>query len=393
MTKVQRTRLITGIAVLILASGVLGWRRLFSASPTPVVIELSGRIEGDESAVAPKTAGRILDVRVREGDSVEQGDILARLDDEQARARVDEARTAVLVAAASEQAARQEVVVLEQQLQASELQTKQAEVDAAGRVQQADADVAAAEADLARQDAANQLAAFDKDAYTKLVATGAASERQGRQAVATADQQTAAVAAARRRVEASRGALTTAKASLSNAGIRTAETARIREQIALQHAEAASAAAGADEARARLREATANLGDLTVTAPFRGTVVTRSAEPGEVVQAGTAIVTLVDLGRVYLRGFIPEGRIGDVVVGQHARVRLDAQAGEPLDAIVSRVDPQATFTPENTYFTDDRVKQVVGVKLLLRSAAGHAKPGMPADGEILIHGDHWPGSR
>src|SRR5690348_3831300 len=141
MTKVQRTRLITGIAVLILASSVLGWRRLFSASPTPVVIELSGRIEGDESAVAPKTAGRILDVRVREGDSVEQGDVLARLDDEQARARVDEARTAVLVAAASEQAARQQVVVLEQQLQASELQTKQAEVDAAGRVQQAEADV------------------------------------------------------------------------------------------------------------------------------------------------------------------------------------------------------------------------------------------------------------
>lgn len=392
MTRAQRTRLTTGIAVVILAGGMLGWRRLFSAAPPAVVIELSGRIEGDESAVAPKTAGRILDVRVREGDSVEQGDVLARLDDEQARARLDEARTAVLVAAASEQAARQQIAVLDQQRQASELQTRQAEVDAAGRVQQAEGDVAAAEADLARQDAANQLAAFDKDAYTKLAASGAASERQGRQAIATADQQAAAVAAARRRVDAARGALTTARASLSNTGIRSAETARIREQIALQHTEAASASAAADEARARLREATANLGDLTVIAPFRGTVVTRSAEPGEVVQAGTAIVTLVDLGRVYLRGFIPEGRIGDVVVGQHARVRLDAQT-EPLDAIVSRVDPQATFTPENTYFKDDRVKQVVGVKLLLRSAAGHAKPGMPADGEILIHGDRWPGSR
>ena len=52
-----------------------------------------------------------------------------------------------------------------------------------------------------------------------------------------------------------------------------------------------------------------------------------------------------------------------------------------------RVDPQASFTPENTYFREDRVKQVVGVKLRLRGAVGFAKPGMPADGEILVEGE------
>lgn len=51
-----------------------------------------------------------------------------------------------------------------------------------------------------------------------------------------------------------------------------------------------------------------------------------------------------------------------------------------------RIDPQATFTPENTYFRDDRVKQVFGVKLLLKNPQGYAKPGMPADGEILTGG-------
>ena len=55
-----------------------------------------------------------------------------------------------------------------------------------------------------------------------------------------------------------------------------------------------------------------------------------------------------------------------------------------------RIDPQATFTPENTYFRDDRVKQVVGVKLGLKAGFGFAKPGMPADGEILVQGDTWP---
>ena len=57
---------------------------------------------------------------------------------------------------------------------------------------------------------------------------------------------------------------------------------------------------------------------------------------------------------------------------------------KPLEAVVSRIDPQATFTPENTYFRDDRVKQVVGVKLQLKTGIGYAKPGMPADGEIEV---------
>jgi HlyD family secretion protein len=152
-----------------------------------------------------------------------------------------------------------------------------------------------------------------------------------------------------------------------------------------------SASAQTEQARAQLAEAQANRDDLTIRAPFAGTIVTRSAEPGEVVGGGTAVVTLVDLSRVYLRGFVPEGRIGTVKVGQPARVYLDSNPNEPIEASVSRVDPQATFTPENTYFREDRVKQVVGVKLQLAGAVGFAKPGMPADGEILVS-NSWPKS-
>ena len=169
--------------------------------------------------------------------------------------------------------------------------------------------------------------------------------------------------------------------------------ATVGKQLAQQEAEVSSAVASTEQARAQLMEAQANRADLTIRAPFAGTVVTRSAEPGEVVGVGTAIVTLVDLGRVYLRGFVPEGRIGTVKVGQAARVFLDSNPNVPVDAFVSRIDPQATFTPENTYFRDDRVKQVVGVKLQLKGAVGFAKPGMPADGEILISGDTWPKGR
>ena len=151
--------------------------------------------------------------------------------------------------------------------------------------------------------------------------------------------------------------------------------------------------AAAQQARFVLTEAQANRSDLTVTAPFDGTVMTRAAEPGEVVQAGTAIITLLDMSKVYLRGFVPEGAIGKVKIGQAARFYLDSNTGKAVEAYVERIDPQATFTPENTYFRDDRVKQVVGVKLRVKGAIGFAKPGMPADGEILVEGDTWPAGR
>ena len=104
----------------------------------------------------------------------------------------------------------------------------------------------------------------------------------------------------------------------------------MRKQIAQQQAEIASATAQTERARAQLAEAQANREDLIVKAPFSGTVMTRAAEPGEVVTAGTPLVTLLDLSKVYLRGFVPEGQIGKVKVGQAARVYLDSDP-EPAD--------------------------------------------------------------
>ena len=389
-----RRRILPIIIVLLLAAAGYTWWRVNQARnhAPDNVIALSGRIEGDDSAVAPKTAGRILEIRYREGDMVKAGDVIALLDDAQVRAREEQAQAAVAQSVARLNAARQQTAILGDQLQQTEIQTGQSKLDAEGRVRQAEADLAAAAADLARQKSSYQLALFDKDAYTRLAKTGAASERQSKQAVTTADEDAAAMAAAERRVEAAKGAVTTAKSMLDNPSIRTAQSAGIRKQMAQQTAEIASDAADEARARAQLLEAQANRRDLIVTAPFDGTILTRTAEPGEVVTAGTPIVTLLDLHKVYLRGFVPEGQIGRVKNEQAARVYLDSSPDRPIDAYVARIDPQATFTPENTYFRDDRVKQVVGLKLQLKSGFGLAKPGMPADGEILADGN-WPEKR
>jgi HlyD family secretion protein len=390
----RRLTILLLLLAALAAAAFLIWRMFFARRGVPEnVVILSGRIEGDDSAVAPKTAGRILEMRFREGDCVKAGEPIAILDDAQVRAREDQARAALRQAEARTQAAQDQIAVLAQQLRGSQLQTEQAKIDAEGRVLQAHQEMTAAMADLVQQEAAYNLAVFDRDAYARLSRTGAVSERQGKEAESKAAQQAAVVAAAKRRYEAACGALATAKANMVNPLIRGAEAQGARKQIAQQQAEIAAAKAGAEQARAQLREAEADRQDLIVTAPFDGTIMTRAAEPGEVVTAGTPLVTMLDLTKVYLRGFIPQGEIGKVKVDQPARVYLDSDPDQPIEAYVSRIDPQATFTPENTYFRDERVKQVVGVKLQLKAGFGFAKPGMPADGEILVQGDKWPRGR
>src|SRR6516162_4027704 len=136
--KVLRT---LALVVLLGIAGVVAWAKWATVSSifhggnrSDRIIALSGRIEGDDSAVAPKTSGRILEVRVREGDGVNASDILAVLDDQQIRAREQQARTAVDGAEARTKSARGQIAVLEQQLQQNQLQTGQAKIDAEGRV-------------------------------------------------------------------------------------------------------------------------------------------------------------------------------------------------------------------------------------------------------------------
>jgi HlyD family secretion protein len=390
----RRPWLVVPLLLLVLAAAIAAWQ-LFLRAPAlpPGIVAVSGRIEGDDAAVAAKTSGRIREIRVREGDRVEAGQVIAVLDDAQIRAREEQATAAVRQADARVRLARHQVTVLEEQLRQSELAVEQARLDARGRVDEAEARLAAAEAQLAQAEAAHAQARWDRDAFTRLLQTGAVAEQEARRAQHNEQAQAAVVAATRRQVEAARGALVTARANLSNPAIRAAQVAAVQGQILQAQAEVAASQADAARARAQLEEARANRADLEVVAPFAGTVATRTAEPGEVVMAGTPVVTVVNLADVYLRAFVPEGEIGRVRVGQPARVFLDSAPATPIEAVVSRIDPEASFTPENTYFRDDRVKQVFGVKLQLGGAVGFAKPGMPADGEILVEGREWPAPR
>jgi HlyD family secretion protein len=363
------------VVALLAVAAFFVWRAFFAVSTPTNVITLSGRIEGNDSAIASKQPGRVLTVSFREGDSVHAGDVIATLDNAQAQAVVADARARVL-------ASMHQTGVMSAQLRQAELSTGLAEGTVSGTAAQAESQVAAAQAELARAKSASQLATDSERRATSLYASGDVAQERRDQAVSSAEQASAAVRAAQGQVGAAQGALTTARANYAEPPIRREQTEAAAAQLDTQNA-------AVHAAMAQLQQAQATERDLTVRAPFNGTVMVRAAEPGEVLAAGTPIVTLLNLDKVYLRAFVPEDQIGRVVLGQRARVFLDSDPTHPLDAYVLRIDPQAMFTPENTYFRNDRVKEVFGVKLALRSGFGQAKPGMPADGEILISGQ-WP---
>src|SRR3984957_12549139 len=257
------------LVVAIIVAALVIWKVFFASPNLPAsIIALSGRIEGDDSAVAPKTNGKILEITVREGDTVTAGQVIARLDDAQVRAREDEARAALADAQAKGQSARDQIGVLQETLLQNQLQAGQSTTDADGRVRQAQADLTAAQADLTQQQAALRLAEFNRDAYARLAKTGAASEQQGLQAEVQADQQAAVVAASQRKGEAAGGVLTMAQANLENPKIRVSQVAGAERQLAQQQSTIAATKAETEQAQAQLSQAEADRADLTVRAPF-----------------------------------------------------------------------------------------------------------------------------
>jgi HlyD family secretion protein len=383
--------------VLLLAAAGFGLRYWLTRSNDDA-IALSGRIEGYETDLGAKVGGRIAEVTVREGDSVETGQVIAQLDDAELQAQLEAAQARVAAAQQQVNQAQLQMVVVDSQIQEAELTLQQSQGDAMGRVNQSEASVATARAQLAQAQARVQeaqsvlaLAQSDRDRFATLVAQGAIPQQQFDQAqtqVETAQNiltaQQSAVAAAQQQVSAAQGSLTQAQTSELNPDIRTAQINRLRTQRSQAEAQLATAQADLKQAQAAQAEIAARLNDLAITSPIAGVVLSRTVEPGEVIATGTTVLTVVNLGDVYLRGYIPEGQVGAVRVGQPARVFLDSAPDQPLAAAVAAVDTEASFTPENIYFKDDRVTQVFGLRLTIENPDGLAKPGMPADGEILL---------
>ena len=390
---------LAGAAVLVVIGFVTVFvvHALWPAAP-PTQIPVSGRLEGYQSDLGAKVGGRVTWVAVREGAMVRTGQVLVQLDDAQARAQAAAAAAAVEAAEDRARQAQATLAVLASQIHETALGGEQATADTSGRIAQAIASATAARAQVAQASAVVQqaqatvaFASADQVRYDALSRTGDISVQRAQQADTAyrtaADavaQQRDALTAARRNATAAVGALNIAQSTSYNAPIHAAQVVTLERQQHEAQAQIAAANADAGQARAMQRAAQASLSDLTVHASSDGTVIARAVEPGDVVAPGRTLLSIVDLDHVYLRGYVPEGDVGRIRIGQAAHVLLDSNPKHALDARVGEIDAQASFTPENVYFQQDRVQEVFGVRLDVRAPRGYAKPGMPADALIDV---------
>jgi HlyD family secretion protein len=292
-----------------------------------------GTLEVTEVDVAPLTPARVVRVWLEEGDRARAGDTLltltqptSRPDVEQRRARLASARATL------------------RELQAGSRPRE---------VERARADLAAAEAEADR-------AARDYARAKPLGASGAIS-RQALDAARSA----AELAAARR--------------SAAAESLRLLEEGTRPERI-----QAAQAEVGTEEAALAASQATA--ADLVLLAPVDGTVLSRNAEPGEMLGAGQSALTLGEVRRPWTRVYLSSLILPRVRVGQVAVAMLDGIPGREFRGRVVAINDRAEYTPRIALTEKERADLLFGVKVMFDDTTGTLKPGLPATVEILPDG-------
>jgi HlyD family secretion protein len=145
------------------------------------------------------------------------------------------------------------------------------------------------------------------------------------------------------------------------------------------------ARANLDQAKQALGLAQTRLQYATLLSPISGMVLSENVEAGEYVSPGTPIISMGDVSQLYLRAYINETDLGRVKVGQKVRVTTDTFPGKPYEGKISFIAPQSEFTPKNIQTQKERVKLVYRIKVEIPNPNMELKPGMPADGEIILN--------
>jgi HlyD family secretion protein len=290
----------------------------------------TGTLEVVEVDVAPLTPARVVRVWRNEGDTVRAGDTLVSLTQSTIQADVN--------------ARRARVAAAEAQLRDLQAGARPAEIASA------EAELRAAESELVRTTA-------DRDRMTALLRTGGVSTQEG-----DAARNAATIAEARR--DRARDAL-----RLIQEGSRPQRVAAARAEV--------------ENARAALAAAEQAASDLVLVTPVNGVVMLRSAEPGEVIAAGMATMTIGELSAPYVRIYVNQKLLPGVKLGARADGVLDGIPDTHFAGTVIAINSKAEFTPRVALTDEERADLLFGVKVAFRDTGGALKPGLPIT--VRIH--------
>jgi membrane fusion protein YbhG len=330
----------------------------------------SGTVEARNIRVGSKIGGRIDKVLVREGDRVEAGQILVTFDDKELKAALEQSKAA---AEKAQRGFRPEEVA---EARAAAAQAR-ADFDMKKNGYRQE-DIAAAEAELDRAQADEVRTKLDYERYDALAKKDLVSKQQRDTAEANWKMAAAQQDNAKHKLdELKRGyrpeeiAMAEARYRQAQATLEKFEKGNRREDVDL-----AKAGYSYDEARFRERQ---------VTAPSAAIVEVLDVRPGDLIPPNTPVATLLEQDQIYVRIYIPETIIGRVKVGEKAEVRVDSFPKTVFEGVVEQINQQAEFLPRNVQTREERVHQVIGVKIRI-NASGKVLPGMAADVKLIEAG-------
>ncbi len=376
-----KTYLPIAVAVILGLASTFAYFMLRTEEKTGI-LEASGQVRGTEVTVSSKLAGRLDILTAREGQTVNKGDLIARIAAAEIEARLEQVKAEAAVA-------ESRLAEATAGLQGLESTTEQARLNvgitkdtathdthlAREALQRTEAEIKAAEAELTQAQSNYQR-------NRALLAKGFISQGYFDQVQARLDVSDARVVAARKAREEASAALQRAGVGKDEVRVRQIEVQRLGDERLRLKAVRDGAKGQALSAQAKVKEIQALLADVELTSPITGTVINRLAEPGELVAPGRTIVTLNDLSDLYVRAFVAEQDIGLIRLGNPVRIKVDAFPDKYFTGRISEIAQEAEFTPKEVHMKDERVKQVFGVKIRIDDTQGYLKPGMPADIEI-----------
>ena len=375
----KRLPLIAGaVAVLVVIALVWFWATAGRESTD------DAQVDAHVTPIAARVGGLVLRVPVGDNQQVDAGAVLVELDRRDYEIALDRARADLADAKAGAMAAAVNVPITST-TSAGNVATARGGVEEAQAdfsealqgVEAAKARLTTAQARLREQEATATRAARDVERLKGLLAKDEISQQQFDAAVAAADASRAAADSARSQVQEAQLAISVAQSRVagSRAGqqrataeLRTAETAP--QQVTATRARAESAQARVKQAEAAVKQAELNLEHSVVKAPIKGVVSRKSVEPGQIVQPGQPLMSIIPLEQVWITANFKETQLANMRPGQPVTIKVDAYGGRKfkghVDSVAAATGSRfSLLPPENATGNFVKVVQRVPVKIVL----------------------------
>lgn len=383
------------IILLLVAAGAgyYFWKSGTFSGPSNKIM-VSGNLELTQVDLSFKVAGRLTELNVREGQWVKKGDVIAKLDAATLGQQLDRDKATVAASESDYQQLQTSIdyqkATIESDIAArvadqAQSQAKLDELLAGSRkqeIQQGDAGVSDAKA-------ANDMAKSDWDRAQTLFKNEDISRAQYDQAKSKLDSTAAQLRQSQERlallqegprkeeIAGARAALARSQAALEQSKANRIDLKRKEQELEARQADIAKNKAQAGMTKTQID-------DTVLVSPIDGVVLVKPAENGEVIAAGTTVVSIGDLDHPWLRAYINETDLGKIKLGEAVKLSTDSYPNKTYMGRISFIASDAEFTPKQIQTKEERVKLVYRIKVEVENSAHELKDNMPVDAEIPL---------